>query len=76
MYGMMQGTSMWLGGAMMWIFWILLAILVVAIIKAVAGRSSRDISDDDKPLMILKQRYARGEIDEHEYRARRRDLQH
>lgn len=76
MYG--QG-SWWGGGGMgigMWIFWILLIVVAVVLIRAVTGRNSdASIERHESPLEILKARYARGEINEEEFERRRRELE-
>lgn len=71
---MMQGGSMFLGGAIMWIFWILIAVVLIALLRALFNRSHRQDSGEASPLAILERRFARGEIDEGEFRARRREL--
>ena len=74
MYGMMQSTGMFFGGAMMWIVWIFVALLVFVAIKAALGGSSSRDGGESNALALLKERFARGEIDEREYRARRSEL--
>jgi putative membrane protein len=71
--------GMFFGGVFMWIFWLILLVLVVFAIRAVAGSagagSGTSQSTDESPLEILKKRYARGEIDEEEFKRRRRELE-
>ncbi len=69
-----EGGSMWFGGGFMWIFWILLIVILVWIIKAVINTGSDNNLSEDSPLEMLKKRYARGEIDEQEYECRRKEL--
>ena len=72
-HGMMGGGM----GIVMIIFWIvLIAAFVLLISGAVNGiRGSKQNKDDaSNPLEILKQRYARGEIDKVEYENKRQDL--
>ena len=60
---------------LMWLWWIFGIALIVAIVWAIARATSR--SDDNvspSAEEILKRRYARGEIDENEYRRRLEDL--
>jgi len=64
-----NGFGMGFGGIFMWLFWIVLVVLVIWAIKAMA---SPDRSQS--ALDILKERYARGEIDKEEYEQKRRDL--
>jgi len=46
----------------------------VYVLKDIGGSRGRR-SADDEALEILRQRYARGEIDEQEYEQRKRELQ-
>ena len=75
--GMHPGPWMWGAGGllmmlMMLVFWGLIIVgLVLGIRWFVSqGRESRS----DTAMDILRQRYARGEIDKEEFEARRRDL--
>lgn len=67
---------MWPGHAdhMMWmsLWWIVgLALFLLLIwVVARAGTASRPPGAEDSPEMILKRRYARGEIDQQEYERR------
>ena len=70
---MHNGYGMGFGGGFMWLFWILLVVAIVWIIKAAVG-SDRSVSRRT-PREILDERYARGEIDETEYRRRRQELE-
>ena len=73
---MNDGGSMWFGGGFMWIFWILLIVIVVWIVKEISGTGANNkSSSDETPLQILKKRYARGEIDEEEYERRKKELE-
>jgi putative membrane protein len=67
---MMSGWGWTIGiGSMM--VMILLVVLVLWLTRQPPGPGSGD--DEEKALRILDQRFARGEIDEHEY-ARRREV--
>lgn len=63
-----------------WIFmilwWALIIVGIVALVKWVmsSGAGGRS-SGDGRALDILKERYARGEIDQEEYDKKRRDLE-
>ena len=61
------------GGGFMWIFWILVIIAIVMLIRA-AGRSSNSGEHRETPLEILEKRYARGEIDDEEFAHQKREL--
>jgi putative membrane protein len=64
------------GGGMMWIFWILLiGILAGFVVFAARGASNRS-GQEKSALEILKERYARGEIDREEFAQKKQDLEH
>lgn len=66
--------GMFFGGGYMWILWLILLVVVVYVLKdLVVGNSGR--SSEDDALEILRQRYARGEIDEQEFEQRKQELQ-
>jgi len=71
--------SGWLGGPLMIIFWILLIVAGVALVRWLFA-SSRSFSAGpapapDRALAILKERYARGEIDREQYQAMKSELE-
>lgn len=73
---MMSGDgTMGFGGGFMWIFWILIIVLVVWVIKAVAAPGNSGVINNESPQEILKKRFARGEIDKHEYERRSKELE-
>lgn len=62
------------GGGMMWIFWILIIVALVWFV-AFATRSNANFSRNEKSaLEILKERYAKGEIDREEFEQKEKDL--
>lgn len=68
---MMDGWGIF-GGGFLW-----LPVLVVLLVLAVAAVGGRDRSRDagtDRALAELRERYARGELDEDEFEKRRRTL--
>ncbi len=66
------GFGMGLG---MWLFWVLLIVFIVALVKVFSSSSGSPPAGADKsPMEILKARYARGEIDEEEFERRRHEL--
>ena len=80
---MMNGNGMMGFGAMSiyWIFWSLLVmagvLLVVWVIFRVirrAGSRPHDVSSTDPAIRLLRERYARGEIDQEEYMRRLENL--
>ena len=62
------------GGGMMWIFWILIIIALVWFVAFATRRGSVSSSGDKSALEILKERYARGEIDRDEFEQKQKDL--
>jgi putative membrane protein len=76
-WGMHPMSWMWGGWGlammiMMLVFWGVLIAGVVLAIRWLAGQGER--SRSDRALDILRERYARGEIDKDEFEAKRRDL--
>ena len=72
-HGMMGGGI----GIIMILFWILIIGALALLISALVNGTSGAIQERHKasePLEILKQRYARGEIDKAEYEDKRRNL--
>jgi len=70
----MMGGSM---GFPMIVFWIVLIVGFIALVTGMnngLGLSEKDDDKMDRPLEILKKRYARGEIDKIEYSEKREDL--
>jgi putative membrane protein len=55
---------------LMVVFWVAVIWLAVSFIRGLAGRPSGGRDRPERPEEILAQRYARGEIDEDEYRRR------
>jgi putative membrane protein len=61
------------GGGIMWIFWVLLVVLILWVVKTAAGQNSA--GEQKSALEILQQRYAKGEIEREEFERKRKDLQ-
>lgn len=80
MWGHMGDWGGWGWGGMgfgvigMALFWILLIVAIVALMKGVWGGGVPSGRRQNEPLDILKQRYARGEIEREEFEQKRRDL--
>ncbi len=69
-YGHMLGWGM-AGGLMMVLFWVLVALFVVWLVREVA---SKNANHSNRALEILKERYAKGEISQEEFESKRKDL--
>ena len=77
--GMMGGWGMgWFGGIFMIVFWVLiiagLIFLIRWLIHSAKGESGRIVTHYTGALDILKERYARGEIDKQEFEEKKKDL--
>ena len=77
---MMDGFGMTGGFGFGWIFmilwWVLIIVGIAALVKWMVTPSGTygRTGSDSKALDILKERYARGEIDEQDFQKRKRDL--
>lgn len=73
----MYHMSDWWGPGFGWIFvipfWVLVTLGIVALVKWLS--STRDGGSIRRPLDILQERYARGEINREQYEQMRRDLE-
>ena len=69
----------WIGLLMMLFIWALIIVGVVALViwlvRASQGGQASGTSGVNRPLEILKERYARGEISREEYEQMRQDLE-
>jgi len=77
MTGYMSGAGwghMLFGGVMMVIFWGLVIALIVMLVMRLAGSRAQVHSAHKDAMELLRERYARGEIDRQEFEARKRDL--
>ena len=74
MWGNGYGGS-WFGWVPMVLFWILLVLVVAALAKWLFGGPAHDRQIEKTALDILKERYARGEIDKDEFDQKKHDLE-
>ncbi len=68
----------WLGVGVvhMLLFWGLIILAIVALVKWLSGNAlGAKKSSDKTALNILKERYARGELDREEFEQKKRDLE-
>lgn len=71
----MSGYGMSGGGLFMVLWWVLVAVGIVVLIKwLVQSSGSKTVREENQALNLLKERYARGEIDDEEFQARKRKL--
>ena len=68
-YGNMFG---WGGGVFMLIFWVVMILLIVWVIKELTGKHEKESSDS--AVEILRQRYAKGEISKEEFEEKKKGL--
>jgi putative membrane protein len=67
--------GMMFGGLLMIVFWGSIIVLAVLAVRWIAGSGSeRQAPPRQNPLDVLKERFARGEIDKKEYEERRKTL--
>lgn len=67
------GFGFGIPGLGMWIFWLLLIVLIVWLASLYPARGATE-GRERTALGILKERYARGEIDKQAFDSKRRDL--
>lgn len=72
-YNMMSGYGGFGGGIVMLLFWILVIMGTVYLIKYLV-QNTRGAQQNKTALDILKERYARGEIDKEEFERKKKDL--
>jgi len=77
MYGLnngMGGGFSIFGGFFMIFWWVMIVVAVVALVKWIMHQSGTRNFQGKSALDILKERYARGEIDKKEFEEKRKDL--
>ncbi len=70
------GWGMGFGGVYMILFWVVIIVAIVMLVKWLAGGLSRidDQPQEKSALDILKERYARGEIGKEKFEQKKRNL--
>ena len=72
-----EGMTCGLGGWGMMIFWIMVVIGIIFLVRWLVGqgRKGREVPPrEESALDILEKRYAKGEIDREEFERKKRDL--
>ncbi len=73
MTNMMGGWWGWFGWIFMILFWVLVIVGIAALIKWLVAQT-REGSREKSALDILRERYAKGEINEEEFEEKRKNL--
>lgn len=72
---MNNGGFMGFGGGFMWIFWIVLIVVIIALVRGLGGSGKISDTSQRTPLQLLEERYAKGEIDDQEFKQRKQKLE-
>lgn len=64
----------WMGGIFMLIFWVLIIVGFVWLLRYLVASRSCSVHHPDAAMEILKQRYAKGEIEKKEFEEKKKDL--
>lgn len=62
------------GGGMMWIFWTLIIVALLWFVAFATRRGGTPSPNEKSALEVLKERYAKGEIDRDEFEQKQKDL--
>ncbi|MFA7385888.1 MAG: SHOCT domain-containing protein [Candidatus Paceibacterota bacterium] len=64
-------------GAFGWFFmvlwWVFIVVVIIALLRWISERQKND-NNKKSPLEVLKERYAKGEIDKKEFEEKKKDL--
>ncbi|OGZ76589.1 MAG: hypothetical protein A3G45_01750 [Candidatus Staskawiczbacteria bacterium RIFCSPLOWO2_12_FULL_37_15] len=65
----------WIGAIFMIVFWVLVILAIVSFVSWLVRQSKGTTNDNGNQAMdILKERYAKGEINKEEFKAKKKDL--
>ncbi len=70
----LTGWGMGFGVVFMLLFWLLVILGILALIRWLQSSAPDRSARDKTPLEIVQERYARGQIDKDEYEQKKRDL--
>ncbi len=73
-WGGLGGNLLWLGPIIMILFWILIIVGIVWLVRMAMGKRGSWRGFDNEAERILKERYAKGEIDAKEYDERMKNI--
>lgn len=67
--------GMGFGGIFMWVFWLFWIVLIIWAVVIVVGNRKESSAKQNTALDILKERYAKGEIDQQRYEQMKKELE-
>lgn len=74
-YGSDWGYMGIFGWLLMIVFWALIIIGIIALVRGISENGGRYRRGGNSSIEILKERYAKGEIDKKEFEAKKKDLE-
>lgn len=74
-YGWYGGPFFWVMFAFMIVFWVAVVIGIIALIRWSVASTKRP-AEPDRALIVLRERYARGEISKEDYERMIKELSH